>query len=152
MLGTPTLTDPGHNGNFRRLWLDRKALFTPHGFIRAENWQALCSNMPLSIFAESPPPTPPPLSDCFQLFLNPWLFCKTKDRSKYVGRFVASLRRAFHFSGVDELLCSYFNSQHPIIGLHLGLSFLLPLSSSPCPLFCVSLTLLSTCAPHPCSA
>lgn len=69
---------------------------------------------------------PPPLSDCFQLFLNPRLSCKTKDGSKYVGRFVASLRRAFHFSGVDELLCSYFNSQHPIIGHHLGLSFLLP--------------------------
>lgn len=40
------------------------------------------------------------------------------------GKSAASLWRALHFSGCDELLCSHFNSQRHIIGHHLGLSFL----------------------------
>lgn len=50
------------------------------------------------------------------------------------GKFAASLWRALHFSGCDELLCSHFNSQHHIIGHHLGLSFLFS-SSIPLPAF-----------------
>lgn len=78
-------------------------------------------------------PNPP---HCFQLFLNPDSSPRRKGGSKCVERFTASLRRAFHFSGRDGLLCSPFNSQHHIIGHHLGLSLLLSssVSSSDCPL------------------
>lgn len=84
------------------------------------------------------------MSDCFQLLLNPSppphtpprrLSWKTKDGERMCGGKSPRQHRpsgeSFHFPGVDELLCSHFNSPpRHIIGHHLGLSLQLPSSSS----------------------
>lgn len=114
------------------------------------SWFYLSTELTASVFkydtlCTSWPPLP---SDCFQLFLNPDSSTRQRGSSERVERFAVSLWRAFHFSGCDELLCSRFNSQHHIIGHHLGLSFSLSSSIS---FSSVSLTALSTCVSYGCS-
>lgn len=96
-------------------------------------WFYLGIELPASVFkydtlcTRRPRPRPQTVSNYFWTQTLPQ---DKKGSSKCVGRFTVSLWSAFHFSGCDELLCSHFNSQHHIIGHHLGLSFLLSSSIS----------------------
>lgn len=92
-----------------------------HDFLAMQrSWPLMfeCSNMTLFVLSKSP-------FRLLPIIPEPWtLLWDKRVVSNCTEKFTVPLWRAFHFSGCDEILCSHFNSQHHIIGHHLGLSFL----------------------------